>query len=71
MRLISSQVSSINPELTGRWDNTRRYQVTWQMLAQVQPARFITHRFPIAQAAQAFELLDRHPEDAVQVILTY
>jgi threonine dehydrogenase-like Zn-dependent dehydrogenase len=71
MRLISSQVSSLNPELSGRWNKTRRFQVTWQMLAEVQPARFITQRFPIAQAAQAFELLDRHPEDAIQVILTY
>jgi threonine dehydrogenase-like Zn-dependent dehydrogenase len=41
------------------------------MLAQVQPARFITQRFPIAQAAQAYDLIDRHPEDVVQVILTY
>ena len=71
MRLISSQVSSINPELTGRWDKTRRYHATWQMLAQVQPARFITQRFPIAQAAQAYELIDSHPEDVIQVILTY
>ncbi len=71
VRLISSQVSSIAPELTGRWNNTRRYHTTWQMLAQVQPARFITQRFPIAQAAQAYELIDRHPEDVIQVILTY
>jgi 2-desacetyl-2-hydroxyethyl bacteriochlorophyllide A dehydrogenase len=71
MRLISSQVSSIAPELTGRWDKTRRYQVTWQMLTEVQPARFITQRFPVAQAAEAYELLDRHPEDVIQVILTY
>jgi threonine dehydrogenase-like Zn-dependent dehydrogenase len=71
MRLISSQVSSMNPEISGRWDKTRRYHATWEMLAQVQPARFITHRFPMTQAAQAYELLDRHPEDVVQVILTY
>jgi threonine dehydrogenase-like Zn-dependent dehydrogenase len=71
MRLISSQVSSINPELTGRWNKTRLYHATWQMLAQVQPARFITQRFPIAQAAQAYELIDNHPEDVIQVILTY
>ena len=71
VRLISSQVSSIAPEFTGRWNKTRRYHVTWQMLAQVQPARFITQRFPIDQAAQAYELLDHHPEDAIQVILTY
>jgi 2-desacetyl-2-hydroxyethyl bacteriochlorophyllide A dehydrogenase len=71
VRLISSQVSSITPELTGRWNKTRRYHTTWQMLTQVQPARFITQRFPIDQAAQAYELIDRHPEDVVQVILTY
>jgi 2-desacetyl-2-hydroxyethyl bacteriochlorophyllide A dehydrogenase len=71
VRLIGSQVSSIAPELTGRWNKTRRYQATWQMLAQVQPARFITHRVPIGQASQAYELIDRHPEDVIQVILTY
>jgi 2-desacetyl-2-hydroxyethyl bacteriochlorophyllide A dehydrogenase len=71
VKLISSQVSSINPELTGRWNKTRRCRATWQMLAQVQPARFITHRFSIDQAAQAYELIDRHPEEVIQVILTY
>ena len=71
VRLIGSQVSSIAPEHTGRWNNTRRYHATWQMLAQVKPARFITHRFPLHQAGQAYELIDRHPEDAIQVILTY
>ena len=71
MRLISSQVSSINPELSGRWDKTRLYHLTWQMLMQVQPARFITQSVPISQAAQAYELLDGHPEDVIQVILTY
>jgi len=71
VRLISSQVSSIAPELSGRWNKLRRYHVTWQMLAQVKPARFITHRFPIARAARAFELLDENPAEAVQVILSY
>lgn len=71
MRLISSQVSSINPELSGRWDKTRLYHLTWQMLAQVQPARFITQRLPLSQAAQAYELLDNHPEEVIQAILTY
>jgi len=71
IRLISSQVSSINPELTGRWNKTRRYHTTWQSLVELQPACFITHRVPIAQAARAYELLDRHPEEVIQVILTY
>jgi 2-desacetyl-2-hydroxyethyl bacteriochlorophyllide A dehydrogenase len=71
VRLISSQVSSIAPGLTGRWTSARRYQATWEMLAQVKPARFITRRFPFTEAARAYELIDRHPEDVIQVILTY
>ncbi|MFP3867382.1 MAG: zinc-binding dehydrogenase [Desulfobacteraceae bacterium] len=69
--LISSQVSTISPELTGRWTKARRLQVCWQMIDQVKPARFITHRFPLDQAVQAYQLLDQHPEEAIQVILTY
>jgi 2-desacetyl-2-hydroxyethyl bacteriochlorophyllide A dehydrogenase len=71
MRLISSQVSSIAPELCGRWNKSRRYQLTWQMLQEVKPARLITHRFPLGQAAQAYELLDQNPGEVIQIVLTY
>jgi 2-desacetyl-2-hydroxyethyl bacteriochlorophyllide A dehydrogenase len=71
MRLMSSQVSTIDPASTGRWSTDRRRQVTWHILSQLDPARLITHRFPIAQAADAYEVLDEHPRDAVQVLLTY
>jgi threonine dehydrogenase-like Zn-dependent dehydrogenase len=71
VRLIGSQVSTIPPELSGRWNNSRRYHLTWQMLEEVKPARFITHRFPIRQAAQAYELIDQDPGEAIQVLLEY
>ena len=71
VRLISSQVSTIGPEWQGRWTKSRRLQVAWRMLQQVRPAQLITHRFPITQASQAYALLDQHPEEAVQVMLTY
>ncbi|HYP28557.1 MAG TPA: oxidoreductase [Blastocatellia bacterium] len=71
IRLISSQVSTIAPEWTGRWTKARRLQTAWQMLAHLKPAHLITHRFPVARAAQAYALLDEHPEEAIQVILTY
>ena len=71
IRLISSQVSTLAPEWSGRWSKARRLQVAWWMLEQVRPARLITHRFPLAQAAQAYAMLDQHPEEAIQVILTY
>ena len=70
IRLISSQVSTITPQCAGRWNKSRRLQTAWQMLRNLKPAHLITHRFPLAQAAQAYALLDRHPEEAIQVILT-
>jgi 2-desacetyl-2-hydroxyethyl bacteriochlorophyllide A dehydrogenase len=69
--LLSSQVSTIAPELTGRWTKYRVLRVAWEMVPKVKPARFITHRFPLADAAQAYRLLDQNPAEAIQVILTY
>jgi 2-desacetyl-2-hydroxyethyl bacteriochlorophyllide A dehydrogenase len=71
IRLISSQVSSLTPSLHGRWTKTRRLNVAWRMLRQVQVGQLITHRFPIGQAEHAYALLDEHPEKAIQVLLTY
>lgn len=70
-RLISSQVSTIAPELRGRFRKPRVLALAWQMLREIQPARLITHRFPLAEAARAYDLLDRRPEEALQVILIY
>lgn len=71
MRLISSQVSQIAPQWSGRWQKSRRLQLAWRMLAAVRPERLITHRFPFTNAAAAYHLLDTQPETAVQVALTY
>jgi 2-desacetyl-2-hydroxyethyl bacteriochlorophyllide A dehydrogenase len=71
IRLISSQVSSIAPELTGRWSKTRLLSTAWRMLQEIQPTSVITHTFKLAEAAAAYELLDKHPGEAIQVIFTY
>jgi 2-desacetyl-2-hydroxyethyl bacteriochlorophyllide A dehydrogenase len=71
IRLISSQVSSLAPELSGRWTKARRFEVAWEMLRQVRPEQFITHRVPQSQAAQAYALLDQAPQDTIQIVLTY
>ena len=71
IRLISSQVSNINPLLSGRWDKSRRFHVAWEMLDQVKPAMLITHSFPIRDAAEAYRLLDAKPGAAIQVVLEY
>jgi 2-desacetyl-2-hydroxyethyl bacteriochlorophyllide A dehydrogenase len=71
IRLISSQVSTIAAELRGRWSVGRRLAVAADLLSRIRPARFVTHRFPVEKAAEAFALLDRHPQDCLQVILRY
>jgi 2-desacetyl-2-hydroxyethyl bacteriochlorophyllide A dehydrogenase len=71
IRLISSQVSTVDPKRRGRWDRSRRLQVALRMIEKLKPASLITHRFSIDKAAQAYELLDRHAEEAIQVIFAY
>jgi 2-desacetyl-2-hydroxyethyl bacteriochlorophyllide A dehydrogenase len=71
MRLISSQVSHLNPRWQGRWTKSRRLNVAWQMLAQHDPARLISHRFPLVDANSVYQLLDHEAETAVQPILVY
>ena len=71
IRLISSQVSTIAPELLGRWDKARRFDVAWKALARIKPEKWITHRFPLEQAGRAYQLLDESPEEAIQVLFTY
>jgi len=71
IKLISSQVSTIAPELSGRWDKARRFEVAWEALKRIQPQKWITHRFPIQEAAKAYQLLDENPQETIQVLFTY
>lgn len=71
IRLMSSQVSTLSPELSGRWTKARRFAIAWEMLKSIQPHRLITHRIPLASAGEAFRLIDQEPAQTVQVVLTY
>ena len=71
MQLISTQVSHLNPRWHGRWDKKRRMRVAWAMIEKHQPASLITHRVPFTQAADAYQLIDQHPSETIQIILTY
>jgi len=71
IRLISSQVSTIAPELRGRWDKARRFQVAWGALERIHPEKWITHRFPLDEFKEAYRLLDEKPQETIQVILQH
>ncbi|MBT3397329.1 MAG: zinc-binding dehydrogenase, partial [Alphaproteobacteria bacterium] len=71
IRLISSQVSTLAPSLTGRWDKARRFNLAWDQIQQIQPQRWITHTIPFEDAAAAYRLSDQRPEETIQVLFTY
>lgn len=71
IRLISSQVSSLAPELSGRWDKTRRFELAWEMIRKIQPRQLITHRLPMDKAMWAYQTLSEAPGEALQIVFTY
>ncbi|MEX1247747.1 MAG: zinc-binding alcohol dehydrogenase [Anaerolineales bacterium] len=71
VKIISSQVSHIEPALRGRWDRQRRFELAWKMLAEVQPSRLVTRQLAFDKAAEAYAALDREPEKNLAILLSY
>jgi 2-desacetyl-2-hydroxyethyl bacteriochlorophyllide A dehydrogenase len=71
IRLISSQAAGVNPELHPRWNSERKLKAAIQTLPKLDLNGLITQCFPFEQAAQAYQLVDGHPAETVQVILSY
>jgi 2-desacetyl-2-hydroxyethyl bacteriochlorophyllide A dehydrogenase len=71
IRLLSSQVSSLDPQLAGRWDKPRRLSLALDWLTRLAPARLITHTFTLQRAAEAFELMYSRPEETLQIVLRH
>lgn len=69
--LVSSQVSTLAPAITGRWSQRRRIDLAWAMLRWARPANLITHTISFENAPTAYQLLDKSPHDALQVVLAY
>jgi 2-desacetyl-2-hydroxyethyl bacteriochlorophyllide A dehydrogenase len=55
------------------WDLERLKQTALELLSsgRLDTAPLLSHRIPFERAAEAYELIDRHPEDALRVVLTY
>jgi len=67
----SSQVSTIDSRFGARWTKSRRLQVALDRIGEMSLQSCITHRFPVEDAGEAYQLIDQHPEKTIQVILTY
>jgi threonine dehydrogenase-like Zn-dependent dehydrogenase len=71
--LVCSQISNVDPALSYRWDRLRLIHTIMDLQAQgaldLRPV--ITHVIPFKQAAEAFQILDETPEQALQVVLDF
>lgn len=71
LKIMTSQVSSLAPELSGRWDKARRFELSWQILRNFRPSQLITHRAPLADASTLYRQLHHAPAEMLQAIFSY
>ena len=71
LQFITSQVSTIGPDLTGRWDKTRRINLVWDMLKKVKPSKFISHSVDIQDAPEFYRRINEGEKGILQVIFKY
>ncbi|TKX59101.1 zinc-binding alcohol dehydrogenase [Halorubrum sp. SS7] len=72
----SSQVTTIAPELRGRWDRERRRETAWRQLRRLHgeldvTERLVTDRVPVDRAPSAYRRLADEGEPTLQLLFTY
>lgn len=70
MRIVSSQVSTIDPSLRGRWTKDRRMSIVLDLLDEVAPSQLISDRFAVAEAPFVYQQLADGPS-MLQPVFTY
>ncbi len=73
IQVICSQISGVAPALQHRWDDYRLATTAMSLATdgRLRLIELISHTMPISQAPEAFRLLDEHPEQALQVVLSF
>jgi threonine dehydrogenase-like Zn-dependent dehydrogenase len=71
--VISTQISGVAPSLQHRWnaDRLARTVMDLAIAGRLRLLELITHTMPLTQAGEAFALLHNHPEEALQVVLSF
>jgi threonine dehydrogenase-like Zn-dependent dehydrogenase len=71
LRIVSSQVSTVDAALQPRWTAARRLALACDLLPRINLEPLISHRFSLDNAAEAYALVDERPDEVVQVVFTY
>ncbi|MEV0234237.1 zinc-binding alcohol dehydrogenase [Nonomuraea sp. NPDC050786] len=73
VQLVSSQIGGVASWLAHRWD-VERLQRTFMALVhegQVEVGELISHVVPVERAAEAFDLIDKHQSEVLQLVFTF
>ncbi len=71
IQLKSSQVSTVDPDYSGRWTKDRRMGVVLKYLETLQPGSLISDQFPITDAPSVYQRLDSEADDLLQPVFRY
>jgi threonine dehydrogenase-like Zn-dependent dehydrogenase len=69
LRLVASQVSYLPKDLEGLWTKERRFDLVWDIIRRIRPSRFITHRFPLGNHQEAYDIL-LEDNNHLQIVLS-
>ena len=71
--LVSSQIGGVPATLSGRWDQARLKETFLRLCAQgaLDPAALVTHLLPPSRVAEAYQVLDANPAEALQIVLDF
>jgi len=71
LQLMTSQVSTLAPALSGRWDKQRRFDLAWDMIRRIDPSQLVTHTLPLREAPALYQQLHEQQPDIVQTMFHY
>lgn len=69
--LRSSQTCMTDPAISQMHNEERKKETRIELLSKLKIDYLVTHRIPFEVTARAYALTDLHPEELIQVILTY
>jgi len=66
-----SQTGEINPEIRHVWNFERKITFCLELLKKLRFDNLITNKIPFEDAPEAYKLIDKKPEDIIQILLKY
>lgn len=73
VQVVASQIGGVPAAVAGRWDQDRLNRTFLRLAAAglVDPVGLVSHVLPVERAAEAYDLLDSRPAEALQVVLEF